>query len=107
MSFPNFIQIGPIKVRVIQFSAKFCRQNPDVFGSYDPAIAVIEISDRLSPDRRLVTFLHEIGHAIWNVYEIGKVSDQEAIVSLMAVAWANVYQDNPYLLSWISSVRSP
>ena len=46
--------------------------------------------------------LHELGHAIWNIYSLPRRPKEERVVSVMGVAWAQVFRDNPKLLAWVA-----
>lgn len=56
----------------------------------------------VSPQKVACTTLHEIGHAIY--YQQGLEDDdkEERIVRGFAVGWAQVYRDNPDLLTWLA-----
>lgn len=54
----------------------------------------------------LATLLHELTHAICWAYTIrlGRRGDtEERMVSTMAVAWAQIYRDNPELIAFIAT----
>ena len=50
----------------------------------------------------LTTLLHEINHAIFNLYHIVNEDEEEDIVTVLGVAWAQVYRDNPELIKFIT-----
>ncbi len=65
----------------------------------------VHVSDRQFYEV-LATLLHELTHAICWAYTIrlGKRGDtEERMVSTMAVAWAQIYRDNPELISFIAT----
>lgn len=53
----------------------------------------------------LNTLIHEINHAIFQVYFIDPEEDnEERIVTTLANAWTQVYKDNPELIKFISKM---
>lgn len=69
---------------------------------------VIRIQENIpQTTKALESLLHEISHAIWWVYRLNDDDKEERIVSVMGMAWTQVYRDNPWLIEWIAESMKP
>lgn len=67
-------------------------------GTHDGNNTCIRVSDRISREAAAHTLLHEIMHAIENVYAI-RLGERNA--DLMATAIAQLIRDNPELIDYL------
>jgi hypothetical protein len=71
---------------------------------------LIRINDGCPPAKQVETLLHEIGHAITDVWAIAPVDlakdrdPEEQLTCLMGSAWATVMCDNPDLRRFLDEV---
>lgn len=70
------------------------------FSSVEQMIRIRE--DMPTPQQAANTLLHEVNHAVFWLYGVGKDDDEERIVTTLANAWTAVYRDNPWLPFWLS-----
>jgi Zn-dependent peptidase ImmA (M78 family) len=95
-SLPDSIRVGSfdiaLRVRKLD-SAKF-------LGTYSATKAAIELNPGHPNVQSAVdTLLHELGHAIFDLYGLdGDTDTEERIVATQAKAWVGIIRDNPWLL---------
>lgn len=99
---PSWVRVGPfqveIRIDVIPGDAY------TYFGEYSFDTQVIRLNPlAISSSRRLAdTLIHEIGHAIFDIYGLAEADGEERTVRTLSTAWIQVYGDNPWLLGWLS-----
>lgn len=80
-------------------------QSTRKFGEFSAIEQRITIqAEYASPVTMVDTLLHEILHAIYWVHGIDDKDEEERIVNTMAVAWTQVWRDNPALLDWLTAI---
>lgn len=60
-----------------------------------------------SPEKLVDSVIHELNHAVFYYYGIGKDDCEERIVSTLGMAWTQVFADNPGLARWIEETLHP
>lgn len=98
---PDTIRVGPFTYTLVKWN-----QNTSVgyrvYGEHSALELQIRLSRGMAAPTKLVdTFIHEISHAIFWVYGVGKDDDEERIVAQFGTAWVALYLDNPWLAPWI------
>lgn len=108
-SLPGHIRIGPFDyaIKLIDANEQKCR---GIFGECSTDEQQIEMGQKFaSPIRVVDVFLHEVTHAIFHTYCLTQpdddtiISDEEHIIAPLSTAFAQLYQQNPWLLDWIKS----
>ena len=71
------------------------------YGSCSSIKHIISIDTEIDDMRVVNTLIHEVGHAIYDAYEIQEGDHEERIISTMATGWTQVFRDSPELLEFI------
>jgi hypothetical protein len=98
---PNILKIAGYEVQVEEYE----RHHADArnnYGEFSDVELKIRITNSGFKHRDLDTMIHEINHAIWWSYGIENGDKEERIVGMMSTAWAQIYLDNPWLVSYIA-----
>lgn len=72
------------------------------YGEQSDVEGKIRVDISFGHQRAAETLLHEILHAIHNVFDLGKSPDDERIVTVTSNGIATVWRDNPPVMRWIS-----
>lgn len=102
---PVAVRVGPFDLTVkICEAADFTeREGETTEGEWSDRDHLIRLRDTHPSALSLMdTLLHEIGHAIYDIYRLTDDDDQERIVATMATAWTQIFRDNPALLNWMN-----
>ena len=102
MKLPGTIKIAGFDIKVVEWHP-MSAQGERAFGEWCSCTMEIRIAPHRPAMCVLQTFLHEINHAIFWVYDITSEDKEERIVDLTATAWAQVYRDNPEIIKWIAT----
>lgn len=92
----------PRKIRIAAFDIRIIHSTGDCYWS--PREQAIHVITNLKPMCVLDALLSEINRAIFWAYGLEEGDPEYRIVSTMATAWAQIYRDNPRLITWISEV---
>jgi hypothetical protein len=97
---PTEIKVG---WKVFKLNLRWNPPTKDDFGNMDHAGDRINISKRLKGLNRVEVVVHELFHAMANIWSIDKHLEEkeEAIVDSFGNAFVTVVKDNPGLLEWI------
>jgi hypothetical protein len=69
---------------------------------------VIELQWGMPSVNQLVNvFFHEVSHAIFWVYGLGKDDEEERIANMLGVALTALHRDNPWLAGWVQKALEP
>jgi Zn-dependent peptidase ImmA (M78 family) len=79
----------------------------DYFGMYSKKRSKIYISSDLSPELKLDTILHEIGHAIDYEFKITGSMDCEHFANSFATAMFSLFKENPELITAMAEMLYP
>jgi len=94
---PNSVRVGPFDVTI--------ETTPileGVYGHYQPDEMKIVFSlEHPNIQHAVNTLIHELTHAIYDIYECKDADGEERLVSVLALGWTQVYRDNLCLLQWI------
>ena len=97
-SLPKTIRIGPHDVTICIRKEEEDRN----FGTWDENQMLIRIDrDFHSVYRAIEVVLHEIDHAIRDIYVVKEKDAEERQTTTMARGWTQVWRDNPNLLRWL------
>jgi Zn-dependent peptidase ImmA (M78 family) len=91
------VKVGPFDFKIIEI------EKSDDWGFYDPVEMEIAIQSDADTRVKAETVIHEILHAVWDVYKMKKTDGQERIVSLFAIGLSACFRDNKEL--WESVLR--
>jgi hypothetical protein len=100
---PEHVKIGPFLWEVNE-RTKDWMSDADAWGNTCFERLTINVVTDRSDWHSLDTFIHEIGHGIWDTYKIEDEDKEERIVATMAVAWTQIFRDNPDVLRYINEV---
>ncbi len=96
------VRVGPYDLEIA-----ITKLGDNIWGSFTFAKQVIELApEQPSGIFALDTFLHELNHAIFVVYDLKDSDNEERIASVLATGWTQVYRDNPRVLDWIRSITN-
>ncbi len=102
---PSSFRLGPYDVQISVRPAPWSDAQVS-FGMFSTNPAGIEIAEDIAcPITAAVTLRHEINHAIYHVYCLGKEGGdiEERVVDGMAHAWTQIERDNPGLTAWFAA----
>lgn len=100
---PSSIRVAAFDVAVVEWN-HHAATAAGRFGEWSAIECCMRVDPTVNPMKVLDTLLHEINHAIYWSYGMEDEDKEERIVGTMATAWAQIYRDNPKLVSWISDV---
>ena len=63
---------------------------------------VIRVDSFLDPRSVAETLLHEIIHAVYSVFQMGREDDEERITQITSNGLATAMRDNPDVFAWIA-----
>jgi hypothetical protein len=93
-SIPSVIRVGPLNYKVMRAAHVTTRNR---WGETDNNLREMRFGSDTDPQRMSITVLHEIMHAVWNVYgsdEFFKVNDpEEEVICSMAMGLSQVLVD--------------
>ena len=98
---PQFIRIAGHTITVETFGIDVAKAG-DLFAAYHSIDAKIVICDETDKIATLDSLIHEIGHAIYFYYGIGREPSEEHVVNQMGVAWAQIWVDNPDMVTFLN-----
>lgn len=75
----------------------------DRLGECDKLNNILRVSDSLNDRTAANTLLHEVMHACWYVAGLDGGDGEERVVNCMANQMAQVWRDNPKLVTFISA----
>lgn len=91
------VRVGPHDIAILPMDATDAKQN---YGCYSSEEHCIRLRSKFANRRQWAeTMLHEIEHAIWDVFGIHAKDGEERIVRKSAMGWAGVFRDNPTLIA--------
>jgi len=90
MKLPRKITISGFEVKIV-YKKKVVADNDECFGYYDPPIKTIFLQKRMYKTRKMETFIHELIHAIDDVY---RLHIPETKTNTLALALVHVLIDN-------------
>lgn len=100
---PTKVKVGPFEYEIRWLDLK--RQNRDeIYGKCNSDKCVIWLPDGRKRQRVGETFFHEVTHAIWYVYGLGKKESQEKAVKALALGWSAFMRDNSEALIWMHNL---
>ncbi len=100
MKLPNKIKVACFDIEIREWDTKTANMRR-CYGEYSADELIIRIDVTQKEQRVVETLIHEIIHAIYNLYNINDDDKEERIVSAMSRGWLQVYRDNPDLLKLI------
>lgn len=103
-NFPEKLRIGPYDIKV-KLVIDLKNESQEIWGAYMPNDFTL-VFNTIQPNchHATVVVLHEIGHAVYSVYECYPKDSEERLISVLSMGWAQVYRDNPTLLEWITGM---
>ncbi len=100
---PSPIRISAVDVKMSL--VKGIKEDLELLGDYkeDQGSYTIRVDASIPPILLLDTLIHEISHAIIDIYHInlkGEVEEEQLVLQLGS-AWAQIYRDSPELLDYM------
>lgn len=93
----NKIKIGCLTYDVLDWDKKEAEESR-CYGMHSSRLQRIKVDSSASKERKKEVFLHEVLHAVWNQWiPSDEKSDEEKIVSQLAMGLTTVFKDNPEL----------
>ena len=99
-SLPTTVKIGWCDYKIVEWDAREASAARR-FGETCSITKIIRIDVIHGPPQTAETLLHEIMHAIYSIWTIGKDDDEERIVTLSTGGLATVMRDNASVFGWI------
>lgn len=96
---PKRLRVGYRHYQIHPWSLQDMERN-EQWGECDKTRGEIFVCTESDPLVVLDTLLHELFHAIWNEYNVGKDSEEEPTVHMLAAGLTQVLYDNPQLLKF-------
>lgn len=100
---PKSVKVGPYDVKIVERDEEWSDAVHAV-GMFFGDKLQIEINVYRDAMFVLDTLLHEIFHAIFNVYDLADDDREEKIVTVGATAFTQVFRDNPALTRFMQQV---
>lgn len=101
---PKSIRVGPFDIKTKQLEGE---ARDSCLGTFSETTLSISMRDVFETDQQEAeTYLHELLHAIYNIYGIREKDSQERIVTQMSIGMASVIRDNPDLVGWLKEKLS-
>lgn len=94
MKLPKSVKVGPYTFEIVETADLGGRE----IGHCDKNNLRICIDPNLPDDKKKNTLIHEILHAIYEVWAIDDDSKEEPVVNALASGLQTVFKDNPKLL---------
>lgn len=101
MTLPARIKVGWRMYRVESWSPREA-SGARRLGEACHTAEIIRVDETMGERQAAETLLHEILHAVANIFELDDKDDQERTISILSSGLATVITDNPGLLSWLS-----
>jgi hypothetical protein len=83
------VKVGPFDFKVVEI------ERSEDWGFYDPVKMEIAVQSDCHKHVKAETLVHEILHAIWDVYSVKKGDGEERIITAMAMGVSACIRDNP------------
>jgi hypothetical protein len=99
MTRPTHIKIAGQDIKVVAMPRNVAQQNRQ-YGEYSAWDETISIYFKGNPLQVIDTFIHEVLHAVWDVYGLQRKDTEERSVSITATAITQIIRDNPDWVSW-------
>jgi hypothetical protein len=103
---PFNVRIGHMDIKVIPISSRKAR-DLECLGYYEHEDRIIGIKHPMPIATQVETLIHEILHAIMDIWKYESPMDEEAICSNLDWPLTKVLQDNPHLLAIIALALGP
>jgi hypothetical protein len=82
------VKVGPFDFKIVEIDRS------DDWGFYDPVKMEIAVQADCNQHVKAETLLHEILHAIWDVYSVKKGDGEERIITALAMGLSACVRDN-------------
>jgi len=103
---PFKLRIGHFDIQVIPLSARRAK-TLECFGFYDSEDRTIAIKHPMQVSAQVETLLHEIIHAIMDIWKYEGTMDEETVCANLDGPLTKVFQDNPHLLAILALALGP
>ena len=103
MTLPTTVTVGPFVYAVVEDPVSRNHQNR---GEHDGTHVRINIAPELSPQRKRVTFTHEVLHALIDAAGRGREGDtftEEGLCDLLAPALVALVRQNPDVIVYLTA----
>ena len=84
----SVVKVGPFDFRVVEI------ERSDDWGFYDPVKMEIAVQSECDKRVKAETLVHEILHAIWDVYSVKKGDGEERTITALAIGISACFRDN-------------
>lgn len=85
----------------IVFQENLFMDNIRVWGAHSYNSQIITLETNMTYHLTAEVLLHEITHAIFNMFSLNDTSTEEQIAEAMGKGWAMVFLDNPWLTKFM------
>lgn len=93
------VRVGPFDVTIDHLEGK---DRTDFLGTFSSGNMTISLRDQyVSEQVRAETLLHEILHAVYQVFDVKPKDGEERTVHGLSIGLACVIRDNPDLMAWM------
>jgi hypothetical protein len=98
---PTRLKIGPLRYTV-EWRDKEWEDSHNAYGATNNDYQIIRLSTACHPDRQAETFLHEVTHALWSLFQMKQSEsiDNEQCAYMSGLGWLMFWRDNPEALQW-------
>jgi hypothetical protein len=101
---PKSIRVGAYDVS-IEVSEDLQVDGKEAWGAYYASEKKIRIHKaQPSSTFALDSFIHELNHAIYDIWCMAKGDSEERTVAVFSTAWTQLLRDNPKILRWMLTV---
>jgi len=101
---PSTIRIGPYDIKITSLDPLEAA-GLSLQGLCAVRTLTISLDPNMIIEQEFQTLLHEINHMIIRLYNITlNIENEEHTVDTFALAWIQIYRDNPLLLTYIQKV---
>jgi len=100
---PEKIRVGGFDIKIKEFDS-YAAESRQVNGEFSSLDLTMRIDVSMDIQKILDTFLHELFHAIYYVYGVKDVDNEERTVEGLATGTMQIYRDNPSFLRFVNEI---
>jgi len=104
MQLPDSVKVGPFLFDIMPRDEQWHRITDDWGSMVIDDLEINIVTTERPPVFIVDTLVHEIFHAIWDVFHLEEDDTEERIVATLATGWLGVLRDNPELVSCLLQV---
>ncbi len=105
---PEKLTLGATKVRLVQETALWYRENGDTYGMFNSETMTVHIVvENVPRDEIANTIIHELLHVCYYAYNVRSKCGEERTVTALGFALNALFAQNPALLTVLSELNAP